>query len=704
MTVGQSWERPQSASAARVASVWAKVKEFFTDGSVRRSKARRFRKSARNLFWFCVLVSWLPLAAGFENVVDQLDPRTWLDAPGRALAVPRFVPFLALLFVTTALSLFTSIRLFITCIGPSLCATYLAFQAESPAAGIASSELTAIYSASVLVSALAFIWWGHLRSSYCFAFLLLAAIEIVAGSLDYPILTFGLLFKRYTLTALDLLFLSALLVLARFVVLVIRHNWSFFSPARWKALTKDIPRAIWLWWPMLLIFVGFNWFYNNLQRHLEQATIEQITGSMPALALLPDHRPATLEEALDLFSYYNTITREQESLAKVKQAHNLGKMTADRAAKELRHTIRASFPDRLMQPSSCRWYDIFCHVMNGVKSAVNSAYRKVRDMALAQMDREIIDLNLAVTAEGQARADQVSNFVRRSANGVANSSNFAIAKFFHTMTQISWLLLIYSVMVLIKTLLVVLARVHFRDAPDNPFNLSLRQSGGSEVPETKNRALKVLGQRFLIPAGSKAFYVAPAFEVRNSVPRTAWPRPVTAIVGRVLTGRYRMGLVDPSAPGFSKATIQVNPPAELVQWVLQDDEEVVFRYRELAAFSSDVELSTEVNLSISALAFGRFLFAKAKGPGTLIFRTAGEAVVGETGAANDSRRESALKAWHVSSEFQIQSSLRIVDVFLAPFNIRKLPDDTLIYDTAPQNERFQRLGIAGSIRTFLLPF
>jgi hypothetical protein len=47
-----------------------------------RSKLRQKEKSfasaiprvLNSIFWFLVLASWLPLLAGFENIISQLDP------------------------------------------------------------------------------------------------------------------------------------------------------------------------------------------------------------------------------------------------------------------------------------------------------------------------------------------------------------------------------------------------------------------------------------------------------------------------------------------------------------------------------------------------------------------------------------------------------------------------------------------------------
>jgi len=139
-------------------------------------------------------------------------------------------------------------------------------------------------------------------------------------------------------------------------------------------------------------------------------------------------------------------------------------------------------------------------------------------------------------------------------------------------------------------------------------------------------------------------------------------------------------------------------------WELANREEIYFNFRDVVALSSDIKLSKDISFALPALVFGRSMFTKFVGPGTVIFETKGHAVAGRDGDANDARRASALKAWHVASGFTIQATLGIVDVFLSSYNIRKQKKDDVIYDTSAQNNRFSSLGIITYVRTFMLPF
>jgi hypothetical protein len=669
---------------------------------------RRLTRLADGLFWFLVLVSWLPLGAGFQDVVSQLNPWTWWTTiAGRALAIPKFEWFLALSVLMLGLGAFRS-RWNILCIPPVLCATFLAAYNEGNATALPASSMTAAYIAAVVASAGVFIWRARLRSIYCGLFVVLALVEIVSGLIsNTPILTFGHLFKSYTFSGLDLLFLAVIVGALRFVALVFRDNASFVKSVWGWSLAKDILRAALLWWPMLAIFLVMSAFYSHVEGKLSDSVASTLVEGIdlkkvPRPAGSPELKPENiaLPQAIDISVAHGAdqITNSTKELtAKLKIS---AATKADQLSGEVRNQIHGSFPDRIMEPASCSWYDIFCHVMNGIKSAVNSIYRRVRDLLLRELDQEIASIDSRVKNEADARVQQINKAVQDASARVAKSTELATQKFFETLNEISLLLLIYSFLILLKTYLIVLARVIFRDDPDG----KIGRVGPGNVPRSRS-PIQPLDQEFEIRASDNInYYVAFEFELRNNVPRTVWPKFATSPVGRIVSRRYRLGLVDVEAPNFTDATIVVNSPAEFVVWTLRPGEEVIFRYRDLAAFSTDIRLATEIKFSIAALVFGRAIFHKAVGPGILVFKTVGAAVAGRVRDANESRRSSSLKAWHIDNGFRIQSALTVIDTFLSPYNIRKETLDNVVYDTAPQNGRLTTLGILGYMRVFLLPF
>ena len=362
--------------------------------------------------------------------------------------------------------------------------------------------------------------------------------------------------------------------------------------------------------------------------------------------------------------------------------------------------LRSSFPPHLMQLGNCRWYDVMCHVMNGIKSVVNSIYRKARDAALNSLESELRKadaLGKERLADKQRAATEAIERFSKQSTGWADT---AIVKAFTTARWLDMILGIYGLMVAVKTVMVILSRIIYRDEQGNVLFASLRPGAGRMASHPP----QVVGGEFELPYGSPDTYVALRYEIRNAVANVSLPQPATGLLGRILSGRYVLGRLDGSRLPVGGASVVVNAPSKLVSWELGVGEEIIVRYEDLVAFSATVGLATEINLSIQATLFGRFVFHKAIGPGTVVMQTEGEAVAGRQRDAAESRRSTSLKAWELPAGFQIQSNLNWRGVYLAPYNIRKQAESFLVYDTGPKNSKWSSLGLIKSVRTFLLPF
>lgn len=669
------------------------------------ARAYKFDHKAisNNFFWFLLLVSWLPLLAGFENVLSQLDPFSWMSqGGGRKIALPLVIPFAAITIATLLTGLVSQHWLVaLVAFVPSFLATLISGPSDTPTAE--TNSLTTIYLAAVLITGVLFVSVAHIRAVYIGVFVLLAAIESISALVsDTPILTFGRIFRSYTLSIVDLFFFLILIVFARFLVLIIRQNKPVFNELmteKWR-LASDTALALWLWMPMVIIFLSLNYFWSTVE-----ATLDKTIGALLVTDLPGAPKEPSLEEALKFTTTYASTEAAKKSKDAI-QAANVG---ANESVASLINAgmpaIRNSFPPYLMQPVGCRWYDVLCHVMNGIRSVVNSVYRKARDMALNEIERRARSTEVLLAAKGAAAVAAANQEVDKARTRTSEWTNQATTKVFTTSRQIALLLAIYSMVMLIKTFFVVFARVAFREpTPDNGGSIATLRTPWSANQQTTTTPVPIKGNTLVIkPAKNEAYYVATNFEIRNAVASVWLPQPLTASLGRLFAGRYILGYVD-AEKLKGNATVVVNSPNNLVQWELAKGEEIIVRPRDIVAFRADTRLATEICVAIPALIFGRFLFFKVLGPGLVVVRTEGSAVAGTNAAADDARRPTALKAWDVDAGFHIQSNLTIVGTYLAAYNIRKQPEDYVIYDTAPQNKPSKTLGLASAIRIFLMPF
>lgn len=673
---------------------------------------------ATNIFWFLLLMSWLPLLASFENVIAQLDPFTWIDRGGaRRIAAPHVVPF-AIVSVLTLVAGFLGpleaagtgkqlgprdrLKYYVVLIVsflPSFLAALIAAVSQSPDNLIEANRLTGFYLAAVMATMLLFAWSAHLRSIYTGTFLLLIAIEgVTAQAFDSPTLTFGLLFQNYTLSIIDVVFFASVIVVARFVIEVVRQNYSVLREIWYEGFFGDACKAFLLWAPMLLVFLALNYFWNVVERQLDATLGALIVDGLPNAPPNP-----TLEDAIKFATDYSIREGARKTKDAVQMSNDKAQLTTAEIINSSLPAIRDSFPPYIMKPSSCRWYDIFCHVMNGIKSVVNSAYRKARDLALSQVEREARKAKDLVDKRGQAAVIAANQRIDATRQTVGTWTGQGTTKVFETATKVAFLLALYSLMMLIKTYLLVLARFIFRDDRAHPAAASLAL-GGRKTRHTTPEAFD-LGEEFAIRGSrGKSYFIATSFEVRNAVPTLAIPQPFTSPISRLFAGRFAYGLLDADQLGTAEATIVVKSPEHLVRWELVEGQHLVVRHRDLVAVSvGDARFETELKLSVSALAFGRAIFHKIVGPGTVILRTAGEPVMGDTKDADESRNVSALKAWDRRARFQVQSGRSLRGLYFGSYNIRRLKGDNVLYDATPQT-RGWRIGLASSVRYFLLPF
>lgn len=664
-----------------------------------------------NLFWFLVMVSWLPMVAGLQDLLIKLR----MGTAAMAFPVkPDMLSFLLIAFgiVVTGLTRFRFMTAF--CVAPALVAVAMAADAASLGGWPEAHRwLLPLGLASVAASAGCFVIHGKLRSPATGAFLFLAAAEAlgglfplapvdgaprivaVAGTPPEPVttggyLTFGRLFHAYHLSFLDLIIVASLIVLGRFLVLLYRHNRPGWDGLRSKIDRKAVKLTAWLSVPFFAIILLLGWFWNGVGQQAEAYAI---------LALGEPSAP-TLEAALRTASQ-----REQRKLAEASAAG-----LADAAAKAQDGTtrmldfvmpnVRKSFPPYLMGLGDCRWYDVMCHVMNGIKSVVNSIYRKARDAALNSLEAELRKAD----ALGKEKLEEKQKIATTAiAEFQARSTlwaDTAISKAFEAARWIGMVLSIYGFMVAVKTVMVILSRIVYGDVVGNSLFASLKPG----VSRSVSRSPKVEGQEVDLKDRSQDMYVALRYEIRNAVANISLPQPATGMFSRVLSGRYALGRLRGATLPDGGASIVVNAPSELVSWTLAAGEEIILRYDDLVAFSSTVRLATDVNLSLQATLFGRFVFHKAVGPGVVIMQTEGEAVAGKERYTRESRRPTSLKAWELQAGFQIQSNLDWRGVYLAPFNIRKRAGCLLIYDAGPNNSRWSSIGLVRAVRTFLLPF
>jgi hypothetical protein len=415
-----------------------------------------------------------------------------------------------------------------------------------------------------------------------------------------------------------------------------------------------------------------------------------------APAISTDPMPATVRDALLALVERMRVKLISEMTTKVAVAKETVAGAADDARANARNTVDAALPPRFpgTEQQRCGFFDVVCLLKNGVKSMANSAYQNSKKRQLASMQAEIDELHHKQELQGDQLAAATNAVIDYRTNMVADASKTAIIQMSRALTFIGWVFALYSVLVLLKSFAVVFARVFY-------FQNTVRHAASATDRFGK---VKSDAQEFIVPNNSATkYYASIAVIGPNVIERKRIPHWSKMIIRRILSGNYILSYIDTQLKGQGACELRVSPPGELVVWTLVKGEEVIFHMRDFAAMSADLRLSSQVSLRLSSLIFGRVIYHVATGPGVLILKTHSTAIVGATSQAQSAHRASGVIAWNVNNEFNVISSLNIVDTFFSGSSLKMSPGDLIVCDTAVKGSTTLG-GIWRTGRHFLLPF
>lgn len=718
---------------------------------------------AEQLFWFLVLVSWLPIVVGFTGFADNFIPGRWGPVdPTHWFAIPHqhYFIFVALAIAALALCL-GQWRHLAFAITPLL-ANYF-YQAGPPSPPYSAGfNLSVAYLLAFVVSFALYAWWGRFRSPALFVFLsicvwdtavhlatdlwnLVAPLIITVDS-NVPMparpsaTVLPLLLQNYTAAESDFVIFVACLVFARFLALLYQENIMLVKRLLTfgrRALVKDyLWPAFRLWCPMLGVFLLFSvWIYPGVTDYYSVEVAKIIRDDL----LSKNYTEAKtdgpqLEPMMKHLIEYNrreTIRQATAAIATiewgaVKGVEDLDKYVYPKLEKEI-------FPPRMpgTHIRGCGRINVPCLAGNGAKSVANSGYRRLRDPPLAATKRAIVQIHKDVQGNSAQLATRANVEIKKQVDAFAANTRFVFNRALYAGRMLSLILLVYSIVVLVKTFGIVLARHVFH--LHNPHQSVARLSNEDISPQRRalRRRRNVPG---LSPSASPAvtsvdplrpieskvgnfanemhlaktaglnYYLVQNVTVANGLPTPWVPFPGLAILTRLRWRKYFIGHLDVGRGSYDQATVAVESPNVLVWWRIAPEERVVFRFEDLVGFSDGVRLKTHISFSLQSLVFGRVIFHTAIGRGILILQTPPNPVLGAAGQAREARDAETLISWHSRTPFQIHSDLTYGGVFIRGYNVEKQAQGRVVYTALSTGGGTNRLGIIRWVRTFLSPF
>lgn len=695
----------------------------------------RARPVIIRLFWPIVFLSWLPFVSSnmifldaFRFVLDPLPGATEVQAIESTNTLinlmsvyPHFsVPVATVMLLIGLVGVVASRRLQdIVALLPLMAIFAFALDRivsgsghPADALGLPSAALFHIYSVSysgfVLLSAVYFCRVGVLTDGYFLPLCTLAFIDCILGYLGSNYTFFGIFLRNYTPSTTGLVLSVLALFLCRSLILIAQQNKGFRGKFR-GAIRPALIRSAKLWWPMLVFFMVVTGFYELVYR-------DHIKPEVVNLLLQPEKRiecslwrtlQGIQDENCSIETALNQIISKSSRTLDINTRKNINKLNQDikkglhDTKTSTRESLDNALPKRFPGTSvrRCNVLDLPCHLSNGIKEMMDSAYQRSKKQQLDAFQRKMDAEFAAHERKGDVYADAISAEATRKLNILETNSKIALRQVVLTLKIVGYTLSLYAILVLFKSYLVVFARVLYADNSFKPLPEDAPEKAGSGKT-------KKLGDSFAIANNSKRkFYARDSAIGVNVVERKRLPHWHLVPFARLLTGTYVLCFIDTSEDYQQACNLKVDAPSELVFWELEDGEEVVINFRDFIAMSSDTKIASKISLRLSSLIFGKVIYHYAIGPGAIIMRTRSASISGRETKADGALNASGLVAWNRNNEYNVVSSLTIVDTFFSGCSIRKSrKSDRIIYDTSQKrmNSGLFR-GIWRTSRTFLLP-
>ena len=436
--------------------------------------------------------------------------------------------------------------------------------------------------------------------------------------------------------------------------------------------------------------------------------------------------------------------------------------TTQESAKRFPGSAMASF-DRLfvpedhipeLVPQGCGFFDVACCIRERIKATIRRVYGDERRRARARYQYRVESAAARVSADAQSVKSSTKAELAKSVEVTNASIDSSVETFGYGIELSSYLLWFTFLFASVKSFGVMLSRLMFHPARISPGAsyavsfLDADTAANDSESRVKSRAAPF---KHTIDDHEELFASRSTKQFSTSGHTWEWacPRPFQALVGRLLNSFFVVNRVTASACaklsdgddgkptrlpayrgyGWKRVSsvwdtilrwlglrsdgeipderwpfeVSAPPGYHIVTWELAESEDVFFRASRLVAMSSSVRISTEVSLRMSTLCLGQSIFTYAQGPGMLILIAQGKPVlpVGVVGAPIDPSR---LIAWRRDCRLNIRSNLSVKSAYLDPVRIQRVESGVAVFDAMPTGRFGADGGLAGFLRSFVLPW
>lgn len=532
------------------------------------------------------------------------------------------------------------------------------------------------------------------------------------------------------LTWPQILIFAAIALTCSLVINAVRQNLPLARQLGTSNMLELTARTFSLWWPMLILIVIGLWFSNQITTGTERLLYErgyvvpycnysekiasEITSDMTQGPFpCPNRENEEVMQRfiqLPFFDSADLTVKQQFSSSRTALIEHINTIdetalkSADRSDDEARRLFSVVPESTGMRTKTCYFPDIACAAANVVVNGLNSAYRKARHRAQEDFIKKVHTR----ATQGAKDVDQLTDDTEKDLLAYHDSfeqrTRQSIARVHTAANLLQQILLLWLVIVMIKSFLYVFARVIF-DKSTN-INVDLLEQDG--IPAEG----KVQHEQEVNIPGNYPYdiYYKTDYQPLGPAPRFSIPQWRSSVLSRMRYGAWNMNRVVMPFDDERGVTFNSIEAEHIIDWELIEGEEVIFSYKNFIAMNENIELRTIISLRVATLLLGRIVFHSArckKGPGRLLLRTRGKPATAEQVCR--SIPASRLVAWNRYARFSVDSHLTCADIFLNGFNLRRSsetdsngPQGILIVESDARTGGVL-VGTARFAKNFLLP-
>lgn len=685
--------------------------------------------SLTQLVWFLTFLGWAPVIVGINA-----HPILWLPFLGQAndhylLAEQRafFHPAIGIYTLATlaAASIAWKLKAPVFCWSVALLGVscFLFLFNDNSADGFAYMPLFWLHSGLCTLTFLLFVRDGKVLSTSLLAFVWLLVIDAAISSYtevrwlanfnandDWPGVVptlLGQVLSGYTPSLGKTAVFTLCLMLARLMFMAWRDNHTLLRQLGGKLVWRVAKRTLALWWPVLAIFGAMTLLYGEAADRLERQLICELQPSYLSGVERACDPPAgvTLETALQASIDANYQLAEARLQSAIDNAVDQSQDAADNGPDAVVGRIEQETAGRLpgTRHKDCGWDPVVCPIGNGLRTMANNSYQTSRQGMLDDLDTELNGLadefqDDVAGYESAAQALVESRIAQaQRATQTGNSGAFTVYRF------ASYLLLLYSGIILLKTFLMVFARVLFEPGAAH----SIPAHFADLVKRAKQGDIKVKKTEILVrkDVPEDRYYAYSSVQISGPKKARSFILGFRFVIARLLTRRFSFLHVPGKRTHRTDHSVKLNveAPNQLIEWTLSPGERVFFRFGDLVGFSKPVTFGRLASLSITTIYFGRIFHYYAQGPGTLYFKSKAKPVTSAERSGQRPFDPSLLVAWNGSIGFFVDAKLDVLNTFLSSYNLYWAKSGHYLRDTSPTREGGATIGMLRFVRHFLLP-